>query len=111
MQIKSLLVVVAVSAAPALAQAQSIPDPLATPWMDRRQELQQQRIDEGVAAGRVTATEAARLQGNMDRIQGYKDQAAADGSVSRWERTRLNYAQNRQSSYIYRANNNWQRVR
>jgi hypothetical protein len=81
---------------PTLAQAQS------TPRIDRRQESQDRRIDQGVASGQLTGRETARLEKGQAHVQQIEDQALADGTVTKRERARIERAQNRQSRRIAR---------
>jgi uncharacterized membrane protein YebE (DUF533 family) len=82
------------SALPVLAQTN-------TPRIDQRQENQQQRIDQGVQSGALTAREANHLEKAQERIQSMEDKAKADGSVTAQERKRLQQAENVQSRHIY----------
>lgn len=81
------------------AQAQTI-DPTATPRFDQRQDIQQQRIDQGVHSGQLTTREAARLDKGQDRMQRVEDRVKSDGVVTRQERVRMQQAQNVQSRHI-----------
>lgn len=102
------ILVVALAAAftmPALAQTQS------TPRIDKRQQLQDRRIEQGEKSGALTEREAARLERGQERVQKMEDKAAADGRVSAKERVRIERAQDRQSRRIYREKHDRQRVR
>jgi hypothetical protein len=44
-------------------------------------------------SGQLTPKEAARLERRQDRVQKLEDKAAADGTVTRKERRRLEQAQ------------------
>ncbi len=94
----SIIVAAAVAALalPALAQTQS------TPRVDKRQKMQERRIDRGEKSGALTEKEAARLDKGQARVQKMEDKAVADGKVSAKERARLEKAQDRQSKRIYR---------
>ena len=88
--------VLACFALSALAQTSS------TPRIDKRQENQERRIEQGQKSGQLTAKEAARLEKGQARVQKMEDKAAADGKVTKKERARIEQAQNRQSRKIYR---------
>ncbi len=87
---------IAAFALPALAQTES------TKRIDKRQELQDRRIDHGVKSGSLNEREAARLERGQARVGKMEDKAAADGKVTLKERARIEHAQDRQSQRIYR---------
>jgi hypothetical protein len=99
-----LVAVLAAVALPVLAQTN-------TPAVDQRQANQQQRIDQGVKSGELTAKEAARLEKNQQRIQKMEDKAKADGKVTPKERVRLEKAQNVESKKIAREKHDRQHDR
>ena len=99
-----LVAVLAVFALPVLAQTN-------TPNVDQRQANQQQRIDQGVKSGELTAREAARLEKGQERIQKMEDKAKADGKVTPKERARLEKAQNVESRKIAREKHDRQHDR
>ncbi|HXN45626.1 MAG TPA: hypothetical protein VN893_03240 [Bryobacteraceae bacterium] len=73
-----------------------------------RQELQQQRIAQGVRSGSLTAGETARLEGKQAGInhEVRADRAANGGTLTSGERRQVNRQQNRTSGQIYRAKHN-----
>ena len=97
-----LIAVLAAFALPVLAQTATPPakETVGTPGIDKRQANQQQRIDQGVKSGELTAREAARLERGQQRVQAMEDKAKADGKVTPQERRRLQKAENRQSRRI-----------
>ena len=84
-------------ALPTLAFAQAN-----TPRVDQRQANQEQRIDQGVASGRLTQREANRLERGQQHVDNMENRAKADGVVTARERARLHQAQDVQSARIYR---------
>src|SRR5688500_18678668 len=60
-----------------MAQAQT------TTGVDGRQAAQRSRINQGVASGEVTRTEAAKLRSEQRRIRRTERRAKADGKVTR----------------------------
>ena len=74
----------------------------ATPNIDKREALQQQRIEQGVKSGQLTPREAARLDKGEAHIDKMEDKAKADGKVTAKERARIEHAQNVESKKIYR---------
>ena len=73
-----------------------------TPRIDKRQENQERRIEQGQKSGQLTPKEAARLEKGQARVQKMEDKAAADGKLTKKERAKIEQAQNRQSKKIYR---------
>lgn len=101
MNVKSVTMAVALALVPAWALAQA-GDTQSTPRIDKRQERQERRIEEGVKSGQLTEKEAARLRKGQARIQKMEDKAMADGKMTRRERARIERAQDRQSKKIFR---------
>lgn len=73
---------------------------VATPRVDQREAMQQQRIAAGVASGQLTAKEANRLETEQARIKAVEAHAKADGVVTPGERKHLHRMQNRASQHI-----------
>ena len=78
----------------------------ATPRFDQHREIQQRRIDQGVASGALNEREAARLDAQQHRLQHAEDRAKADGVVTRGERAALHHHQHHASRNIYRKKHN-----
>jgi len=96
MKIKLLIAALATTITlPAFAQTY-------TPGIDQRQINQEQRIDQGIASGKLTQREAARLERGQDRVDAIENRAKSDGVVTARERTRIQHAQNVESKRIYR---------
>lgn len=94
---KRLLVTAAlVAAVPGLAQAYGT----STREVDKRQQNQEIRIQQGLRDGSLTRSEAARLKAEQERIQRLESEAKRDGYVSAAERDRLRAAQNAASRSI-----------
>lgn len=73
-----------------------------TPAVDERQQVQHQRITQGVKDGSLTRRERVRLGAQQHRIRHHERHAKADGVVTRGERARLHHHQNRASRNIQR---------
>ena len=95
-----LVAVLAAFSLPVLAQTAPAKDPAATPGIDKRQDNQEARIQQGVQSGQLTQREAARLEKGQERVQKMEDKAKADGVVTKKERARIQHAQNVQSRHI-----------
>lgn len=77
-----------------------------TPGLDQRQEIQERRIEQGVESGALNANEAARLEGQQNRVQRAEDRAKADGVVTGKERAVLHHRQDHASGNIGRKKHN-----
>jgi len=77
-----------------------------TPLINARQNLQQQRIYNGVASGDVTPGEYLKLQKGQTHVQNLENKAKADGFVTPFERARIHAAQNVQSARIFLKKHN-----
>ena len=105
-----ILVGAAFTLLPLLSLAQS-GDPAATPGIDRRQDMQQKRIEQGVRSGELNKREAARLERHQQHIGRMEDRAKADGVVTRQERARLHHAQDKESRRIHRQKHDEQHAK
>jgi hypothetical protein len=74
----------------------------ATPRVNKRQRIQQQRIEQGAKSGALTKKETRRLEMREAKIQSDKVNAKADGKVTPAERRKLNRELNRSSRAIDR---------
>ena len=102
---KAAVVAVAlVFAGTAFAQTSTPPakDPAAIPGIDKRQQIQQKRIEQGVKSGQLTDKEAARLEKREAKLESDKEKAQADGKVTKKERKQLHREANRDSRAIRR---------
>lgn len=70
--------------------------------MDRRQERQEQRIDQGIQSGALTPREANRLEKGQQHVENLETKAQADGKITAKGKLRLEHAQDVQSKRIYR---------
>ena len=70
--------------------------------VDQRQYAQQQRIRDGLAAGRLTRGEFQMLMREQNQIARLEARAEADGRVTGWERGRIERAQDEADRNIAR---------
>lgn len=110
MNIKTIIAAIVIAAVPALSHAQA-KDPAATPGIDKRQEIQQKRIDQGVQSGELNKREAARLDRSQERVGKMEDKAKADGTVTKKERAHIQHAQNHESKNIHRQKHDRQKAK
>jgi uncharacterized membrane protein YebE (DUF533 family) len=92
-------------AAVALALTASAAD-AGTRWINHRQAWQSARINAGIATGRLTPSEVARLNNGQNHVQNLKLAAKSDGVVTPYERLRIHGALNWQSARIYHLKHN-----
>ena len=100
-------VVIAAFALPGFALAQTT----STPRIDKRQEKQDQRIEQGVKSGELNKKEAARLEKGQERVQKMEDKAVADGKVTKKEKARIEHAQDVESKRIARQKHDKQKAK
>ena len=81
--------------------AQAASGPAATPGIDKRQQRQEQRIEQGQASGALTKRENRRLEHQQAHIERAEDKAKADGKVTAGERKHLHAMQNKASRNIH----------
>jgi hypothetical protein len=101
--VKGLSVVLALSTAvPALAAE-----------VDKREAVQQQRINQGVRSGELTPREANRLERKEAKVNREiaRDRAMNGGTLTPAERRKINREENRNSRAIYRQKHDAQVVR
>jgi hypothetical protein len=98
MKLNTTLAAALIAAFAGGALAQTAPQ---TPRVDQREVKQQQRIDQGVASGQLTAKETAHLENGQARVDAKEAKAKSDGVVTAKERAQLKKAQDKQSQKIY----------
>jgi hypothetical protein len=75
-----------------------------------RQQRQEHRIEQGIAAGQITPREAHRLYRDQRDIRQLKRHYRSDGHLSKRERKILEKRLDRSSERIYRLKNNHRQV-
>ena len=74
----------------------------------RRQKRQHARIQQGIRSGEVTPEEAAGLKAEEQKVQADRENAVADGKMTRKERRTIRHEQNQASRDIVRKKHNRQ---
>ena len=110
MNIKIIIAAAVIASVPALSYAQT-KDPAATPGIDKRQEIQQKRIDQGVQSGELNKREAARLDRHQAGIDKMENKAKGDGTVTKKERAKIQHAQNHESRNIHHQKHDRQKAK
>jgi len=78
------------------------------PGVNARQDIQKNRIKDGVRSGELTARETRRLRKQQQGISRLEKAYKADGHLSRSERRHLHRAQNKASKRIYQQKHDGQ---
>ncbi len=84
--------------------------PTADPGIQKREQNQEKRIDQGVKSGQLTPREAGKLERQQARIRQNESRMKSDGKLTRKERRKLTKEQNRASRNIYRKKHNNRRA-
>src|SRR5258708_6806097 len=78
--------------------------------IDRQQDYQQNRIEQGIRSGQITRSEAARLEQGERAIDRAQARARADGVVTDSERRRIEGMVQRENRDIYRQSHDRQQA-
>jgi len=76
--------------------------------VDKRENRQGHRIQQGIRSGEVTKREAKKLIRGQKKVHAMEEQARAEGNFSLEEKARIEHAQDKQSKKIFRAKHNEQ---
>ncbi|OYU44746.1 MAG: hypothetical protein CFE44_11265 [Burkholderiales bacterium PBB4] len=107
MNVRSIAAAFAISAVSAAFAQPPVPS---TPNLDKREAIQQKRIDQGVASGQLTAKETNRLDKREAKLAADEATAKADGTLTPAERRKLQREAKRDSAAIYRQKHDKQTV-
>jgi len=105
----SLAFAVGLVCSAALAQDPQTKPANQTPVVDKREQVQKQRIKQGVKSGELTKKETRRLAAEQKKIKHDEAKAKADGKVTPRERRKLKREENRASKDIYRQKHDAQK--
>ena len=94
--------ILALLAIAGLAFSAAAQETKSTKRIDKRQDYQERRIEQGQKSGQLTQKEAARLEKGQTRVDKMENKATADGKVTAKERAAIEKAQDRQSKKIHR---------
>lgn len=76
------------------------------PGIQKREQNQERRIENGVENGSLTPREAGNLEAREAKIKQDEERMKADGNLTPAERAKLTREQNRASRKIYRKKHN-----
>ncbi len=77
--------------------------------IDRREDNQERRIEQGVRSGDITRREAAHLKAEQERIHAMERSAKRDGVIDRREAAQIERAQDQASRHIAQERNDGER--
>ncbi|MCG3193204.1 MAG: hypothetical protein DIJKHBIC_02454 [Thermoanaerobaculia bacterium] len=80
-----------------------------TPNLDKRDQKQETRIQQGEKSGELTDKEAAKLEAGQAKVDAREAAAKADGNVTKKERAELQHARDKQSAKIYKQKHDAQK--
>ena len=95
-----------VSAATVLMATALYAGPTDDPGIQKREQNQEKRIDQGVKSGELTPGEAGRLEKEQAKIKQDEARMKSDGKLTKKERRKLKREQNKASKDIYRKKHN-----
>lgn len=76
------------------------------PWLEKREWMQDRRIEQGIASGTLRPWEARALCREQERIRVMEAHMKDDGFLTAREKLRLHYEQNQASRHIWRLKHN-----
>ena len=74
--------------------------------INKRQQKQDNRVDQGVKSGEITKKEKAQIEMKQAKIQHMENQAHADGKVTKKEKAAITKEQNEANRQINRKKTN-----
>ena len=80
------------------------------PGIQKREENQQKRIEQGVQSGQLTPKEAGQLEAREAKIKQDEERMKADGKLTKKERAKLTKEQNKASKKIHKKKHNDKKV-
>lgn len=76
------------------------------PNIQKREQNQEKRIEQGVQSGQLTPKEAGKLEAKQAKIKQDEERMKADGKLTKAERKKLKREQNKASEKIYDKKHN-----
>ncbi len=84
--------------------------PTDDPRIQKREQNQEKRIEQGEKSGQLTPREAGRLERQQTKIKQDEERMKSDGKLTKQERNKLNREQNRASRNIYKEKHDRQKT-
>src|SRR4030067_2812883 len=99
-----------ISSATVLMASALYAGPTDDPRIQKREQNQEKRIEQGVKSGELTPREAGRLERQQTKIKQDEERMKSDGKLTKKERMKLNREQDRASKRSYRDRNDKQKT-
>ncbi len=80
--------------------------PTDDPGIQKREQNQEKRIEQGEKSGQLTPREAGKLERQQTKIKQDEERMKSDGKLTKQERKKLTREQNRASKNIYNKKHN-----
>jgi hypothetical protein len=103
---KKLMGVMVVGAVSLMMSGLALAGPTDDPGIQKREQNQEKRIEQGVKSGQLTPNETGRLEAQQAKIKQDEERMKADGKLTKAERKKLKREQDRASKNIYRKKHN-----
>src|SRR4030067_2464342 len=99
-----------ISSATVLMASALYAGPTDDPRIQKREQNQEKRIEQGVKSGELPPRKAGRLERQQTKIKQDEERMKSDGKLTKQERMKLNREQNRASKSIYRQKHDKQKT-
>lgn len=103
---KKVMGILAVGTITLMASSFAFAGPTDDPRIQKREQNQEQRIQQGEQSGQLTPREAGRLEAQQTKIKQDEARMKADGTLTKAERRKLKREQAHASKAIYRKKHN-----
>jgi CRISPR/Cas system-associated endoribonuclease Cas2 len=103
---KKIIGVVVAGALSLMVSGIALAGPTDDPGIQKREQNQEKRIQQGVQSGQLTPKEAGRLETKQAKIKQDEERMKADGKLTKAERKKLKREQDRASKKIYEKKHN-----
>jgi uncharacterized protein HemX len=102
--------VVGIGSATLLMASALYAGPTDDPRIQKREQNQEKRIEQGEKSGQLTPREAGRLERQQTKIKQDEERMKSDGKLTKQERKKLTREQNRASRNIYKEKHDKQKT-
>ena len=107
---KKIMGVVLAGALSLMVSGVALAGPTDDPRIQKREQNQEKRIQQGEQSGQLTPKEAGKLEAQQTKIKQDEERMKADGKLTKAERKKLKREQDRASKNIYRKKHNEKEV-
>ena len=103
---RSMKIVIGIGSAMVLLSSALYAGPTDDPGIQKKEQNQQKRIDQGINSGQLTHKEAGKLEKEQTRIRQDEARMKSDGKLTNKERRKLDREQNKASKDIHKKKHN-----